>query len=93
MKSKVFGSYKGKIYYHKRTICEVHRQMYDVIELNIGKGEIKDKLVRLLEEAFQLGVKMGDKLREHHDEQEKWVDDNGSDGLMDRMKRNKMSGW
>ena len=87
MKSDIFDSYKGKIYYHKRTICEVHRQIYDVIVLELGENKVACKLVKLLEEAFVLGVKMNDKLIEYHGRQEDWVDDNGINGLGDRMKR------
>lgn len=49
----------------KRTICEVHRQIYDKLILSFrDKSELEEILV-LLEEAFSLGVKLVDKLVEY----------------------------
>ena len=44
-----------------RTICEVHREMHDLV---IEKGYDK-KLIKLLEESFNMAKKMDNKLREY----------------------------
>lgn len=46
----------------KRTICEVHREIYDRLE---ALGLTEDPVVALLEEAYALGKKMDLKLRQH----------------------------
>ena len=53
VKSDVFDGQAGLILRQRRTICEVHRQIYDALVL----GKI-DKAVALLEEAFEMGRKM-----------------------------------
>jgi hypothetical protein len=66
MISAVFESEKGKLLNQHRTICEVHRQLFDIIvwEFQDEPSTLK-KLVGLLEEAFIMGVKMNAKLLEH----------------------------
>jgi hypothetical protein len=49
----------------KRTICEVHREMYDLIRPLQEIVKI-NKLVDLLEEANTMAKKMTDKLYEYH---------------------------
>jgi len=51
---------KGTQVYDKRTICEVHRDIYDilVVELATTRPEVIEKIVPLLEEAFIMGVKL-----------------------------------
>lgn len=58
---------KGRSACVKRTICEVHRDIYDVlvIELAITRPEVIKKVVPLLEEAFIMGVKLNKALVEH----------------------------
>ncbi len=45
----------------KRTICEVHRQMYDLLILDPADP----KIIELLSEAFELGVVLVKKLVEY----------------------------
>lgn len=48
-----------------RTICEVHRELYEkIIGSNLNKEE-KNKMVNLLEEAYEMGKKMNNKLRQY----------------------------
>lgn len=48
----------------KRTICEVHRELYDRLdELGIPDD---DPAIRYLEDAYQLGKKMDAKLRQYN---------------------------
>jgi len=53
IRSDVFDGLPGLIVRGKRTICEIHREIYDA--LVFGNTE---KAVRLLEEAFYVGRKM-----------------------------------
>lgn len=48
----------------KRTICEVHRMLYDEIE-KVADPEAKARMAALVEEAFLLGKKMDAKLRQY----------------------------
>jgi hypothetical protein len=52
---------KSKNSNRRRTICEVHREIYDCLLDN----ESKEKIIELLEEAFELGKKMVIKLRQY----------------------------
>jgi len=45
----------------KRTICEVHREIYDILA-TIKEPQKRDKAVVLVEEAFGTAKKMNDKL-------------------------------
>jgi len=58
---------KGTQVYEGRTVCEVHREMYDllVIELAETRPDVIEKIVPLLEQAFIMGVKMNKALAEH----------------------------
>ena len=58
---------KGMAACFKRTICEVHREIYDilVIELAATRPEVIERIVPLLEEAFLMGVKLNKKLVEN----------------------------
>jgi hypothetical protein len=48
----------------KRTICEVHREMYDII-FELSKRLDTNALLELLEEAFNMAKKMSNKLYEY----------------------------
>lgn len=68
MFSKIFdGTSKGTHIYSKKTICDTHRQLYDVIitELAKDRQDILLKIIPLLEEAFLMGIKMNKRLVEH----------------------------
>ena len=47
-----------------RTICEVHREMYQLV-MQLDDWEMKDALLPLLREAFGYGKKMTNKLRQY----------------------------
>ena len=47
---------------HRRTICEVHREMYDRLE-DLGI-DMKDPVIGMLEEAYASGKKMMAKLQQ-----------------------------
>jgi len=57
--SKLFASRKGRHVWPKRTICEVHRMMYDIMVVSFqDKPEELKKLFGLLEEAYEMGIKI-----------------------------------
>lgn len=47
----------------KRFICEIHREIYDLIEKKLVDGD-KEKCLNLLAEAFWAGKKMSDRLND-----------------------------
>lgn len=55
----------------KRTICEVHRCLYDDIEA-LPEGPAKERMVQHVEEAFLLGKKMDAKLRQYQGKHPDW---------------------
>lgn len=69
-----------------RTICEVHREIYDLSE---GVPEaIKEKLRELVLEAFVMGKKMDAKLREYKADWDAGFYQPNPDRREDRRKRN-----
>ncbi len=65
--SKILDSTKGTGVATKRTICEVHRNIYDIIVLEIleSNPKLAKNLSDLLEEAFVMGIKMAKKLKKY----------------------------
>ena len=65
--SKLFNSSKGKTVHTNRTICELHRELYDlcVTGLHDKDPELMKKMIKVLEDAFIMGVKMNRKLIRH----------------------------
>jgi len=49
-----------------RTICEVHREIYDILESNDINPKLKKVLIEKLETAYQMGKKMDAKLRQYY---------------------------
>jgi len=62
--SKIFNESKGQHIWLAETICEVHRQMYDlmVIHLRLQNPELFNQLLPLLEKAYMYGIKITKKL-------------------------------
>lgn len=59
LKSSVFDGEPGHLLTDRRTICEIHREIYDALVLEkIGKA------VTLLEEAFFVGRRMAKRMIE-----------------------------
>jgi len=58
-------SVKDKTINKKRSICEVHRQIYDAVNDAAISDEEKEKIVDLLEEAYTYGKKMDLKLQQY----------------------------
>ncbi len=63
--SEIFDSEKGaKPPHHNRTICELHRELYDLCVLGLHEKdpELMKHMIKVLEDAFIMGVKMNRKL-------------------------------
>ncbi len=69
MKNNVFTTGKGRITTQNRTICEVHRGIYDECFLALHKSDpgALERITLLLNEAFHMGVSMDKKLSEGRD--------------------------
>ena len=64
MKNNVFDTGKGRITQKFRSICEVHREIYDEIFLALYETDLLllERLTVLLNESFGMGVRMDRKL-------------------------------
>ena len=64
MKKNVFDTGKGRFTHKYRTICEVHREIYDEIFLAFYEKDCKllERLTVLLNESFDMGCRMDRKL-------------------------------
>ncbi len=60
---------KNKRVANFRTICEVHREIYDILdnidEEEVLECEVKDNIIKLLEEAYLMAKKMNQKLQQY----------------------------
>lgn len=65
-KNNIFDTGKGRYTNPFRTICEVHREIYDkcFFALRENEPETFEELTVLLNEAFDMGVRMDRKLSE-----------------------------
>lgn len=74
MRSTIFDKSKGRHVWPKRTICEVHREIYDYLVL--GQYE---NILPCLEEAYVMGIKLCKKLTEHKCGLPEWKDNNSKE--------------
>ena len=49
----------------KRTICEVHRELYDIAVEHLKDSPHREVIMHKLEEAYLMGKKMNAKLRQY----------------------------
>lgn len=64
--SPMFEDYKGIMPYEDRTICEVHKEIYDILVLTCqDKPEMLEAVFSLLEEVYEMGVKLCLKLADY----------------------------
>lgn len=76
-----------------RTICEVHREMHDML---IGNKIIPDKdanrIIDLLEEAYRMGKKMDNKLRQYkYDYDDGWWKRSKEKVLKEKLQKRKVN--
>ena len=63
--SKVFDNAKGQRIQKKRTVCEVHKEIYDLAVVNLqDKPDILKEIISKCEEAYLMGIKMNKKMVE-----------------------------
>ena len=68
-----------------RTICEVHREMYDLLQ---EEKIDRKQLVDLLQEAYGLGKKMDAKLRQYKfNYNDGWFEDQKEEILKEKLER------
>lgn len=48
-----------------RYICHAHKDLYDLLIAALPEGNDKEKAIELLEEAFDYGIRMNNKLKEY----------------------------
>jgi FkbM family methyltransferase len=48
-----------------RTICEVHREIYDIISSEVKNKDLESKIVNLLDESYNMAKKMNAKLTQY----------------------------
>jgi len=70
---------------NKRTICEVHREIYDIL-LDLPDGEKKEQAIDLIEEAFKMAKSMNRKLFEYKSDWDKGVYKKQSKAAIKRKK-------
>ena len=78
--SKVFDTRKGKQIWTERTICEVHREIYDLLFLNIKDTPLFGEVLPLLEEAYIDGMKLTKRLVDNKISLPKWEKNNSEEG-------------
>lgn len=65
MFSKIFDdTNKGKDMWDKETICELHRELYDLTVLGLYESNrpLLKMIVKILERAYVMGIKMNRKM-------------------------------
>lgn len=71
-------SVKDKVTNKLRTICEVHREMHDILLEDDGiNTKTANKIIFLLEEAYKMAKKMNNKLVQYkHNYDDAWWEEN-----------------
>lgn len=65
MISEIFESEKGKLVCQRRTICEIHREIFDILIVTMhDRPEALKKAIKPLEDAFVMGIKLNKRLVE-----------------------------
>ena len=83
------SSIKDKRVSFERTICEVHREIHDVLmeDQNINP-KVADELIELLEEAYKMAKKMNNKLRQYkHNYDDEWWEKSRDSVIKEKLKR------
>jgi len=81
MRSEVFESRKGRHIWPQRTICEVHRELYDRLRLGVDKRDwaLIEHMLPQLEEAYLLGIKMTKAMVEKKLSLPEWQDNSSAE--------------
>ena len=67
MSSKIFNLDKGKHVWQSETICELHRQIYDLLFIGLYSKDkaLYDAIIVPLEKVYICGIKMTKKMLEN----------------------------
>jgi len=90
--SKIFDSQKGETVHTNRTICELHRELYDLCVTGLYKKNPKlmMQMIKVLEDSFIMGIKMNKKLCEYKlGSSSKWPEKEYRNNEVDREEVNK----
>jgi SAM-dependent methyltransferase len=81
-------SVKDKIVNPERTICEVHREIYDLLLDGSINRKLTTELIDLLETAYRMGKKMDGKLRQYkHNYDDNWWKKTRDEILVEKLGR------
>ena len=86
MLSKIFNTKKGRHIWPERTICEVHRELYDFWVL----GRYEEMLPKL-EEVYLMGIKLVKKLVEYKCSLPQWANNNSKESRELRKLRTQLT--
>ena len=76
----------------ERTICEVHREIYDLLLDGSINQTLANELIDLLETAYRMGKKMDGKLRQYkHDYDDNWWKKTRDEILVEKLGRRQMT--
>lgn len=76
-----------------RTICEIHREIYDIITENkdVSK-DLKNKIIFLLEDAYKIGKKMECKLRQYKNNyDDDWYQKTSTKIIKEKLQKRKIN--
>ena len=91
MISEIFESKKGERVGARYTICEVHRELFDLLLIELKNDpELLRRVVRLLETAFVMGIKMNSRLIEKQISEEYGQNHNAKANAEMREKRKEL---
>ena len=79
---------KNKRVANFRTICEVHREIYDILDNDEDlEYEVKDEIIELLEEAYLMAKKMNQKLQQYkHNYDDGWWEKEKKSIIKEKLK-------
>jgi hypothetical protein len=88
MGDKIMASVKDKKVANFRTICEVHREIYDIIVDENIDTRTKRKLIKLIDEAYIMAKKMNGKLHQYKENYDDgWWEEQKAEIIKDKLSK------
>ena len=70
-----------------RTICEVHRELYDILFVEMKENGRYDDVLGMLEEAYGMAKKMDAKLRQYkHNYDDNWWEKERKEVIKEKLR-------
>lgn len=70
-----------------RTICEVHRELYDILFEEMKENDQYDRVLDMLEEAYGMAKKMDAKLRQYkHNYDDNWWEKERQEVVQEKLR-------